>query len=38
MVMDAIVREFAKESPVTLMARVALQKAVSPEWVDALFE
>jgi hypothetical protein len=32
MVMNAVVERFAEQSPVTLMARVALQKALEPQW------
>lgn len=38
MVMDAVVERFAKKSPITLMARLALQRALEPAWIDALFE
>jgi IS4 transposase len=38
MVMDAIVERFMEHSPVTVMARLALQRALEPAWLDALFE
>lgn len=38
MVMDAVVERCAKHSPVTVMARLALQRALEPAWIDALFE
>ena len=38
MVMDAVVKRCVEQSPVTVMARLALQRALEPEWVDALFE
>jgi IS4 transposase len=38
MVMDAVVERFAEHSPVTLMAEIALQKALEAEWIDTLFE
>lgn len=38
MVMDAIVEHFVKQTPITVTARVALQRALDPTWVDAVFE
>jgi IS4 transposase len=38
MVMDAVVERCAKHSPVTVMARLALQRALGPAWIDAMFE
>lgn len=38
MVMDAVVKRCVEQSPVTVMARLALQRALEPEWLDALFE
>ncbi len=38
MVMDAVVQRFVKQSPATVMARLALQRALEPGWIDALFE
>jgi len=38
MVMDAVVERCVEQSPVTVMARLALQRALEPAWVDELFE
>jgi IS4 transposase len=38
MVMDAVIERCAEQSPVTVMARLALQRALAPEWVNELFE
>lgn len=38
MVMDAIVERFVEQTPITVMARLALQRALDPAWVDAVFE
>lgn len=38
MVMDAVIERCARHSPVTVMTRLALQHALEPEWMDALFE
>ena len=38
MMMNAVVSHCAKISPLTLMARLALQRALDPTWVDELFE
>jgi IS4 transposase len=38
MIMDAIVERFVKQTPITVMARLALQRALAPAWVDAVFE
>lgn len=38
MVMDAVIERCAQHSPVTVMARLALQRSLAPEWIDALFE
>ncbi|MDB5352180.1 MAG: transposase family protein [Planctomycetota bacterium] len=38
MVLDAIFERFAEQSPVTVMARAALEHALSPRAIDALFE
>lgn len=38
MVMDAIVERFVKQTPITVMARLALQRALEPAWIDAVFE
>lgn len=38
MVMDAVMERCAKRSPVTVMARLALQRALEPAWIDGMFE
>jgi len=38
MVMDAIVERFVEQTPITVMARLALQRALDPAWVNAVFE
>lgn len=38
MVMDAVIARCAGRSPVNVMARLALQRALEPAWVDELFE
>jgi IS4 transposase len=38
MVLDDIFERFARESPVTVMARAALEHTLSPQAIDALFE
>lgn len=38
MAFDAVLERFIQESPVSVMARLALQRAISPEWMDSLFE
>ncbi|WP_224250317.1 IS4 family transposase, partial [Hyalangium gracile] len=38
MAFDAILERFVKDSPVSVMARLVLQRAVSAEWMDSLFE
>ena len=38
MVMDTVIFRFAEKSPVTVMARLALQRALEPAWIDELFE
>ena len=35
---DAVVARFVERSPVTVMTRLTLQRAISAEWVDAVFE
>ncbi len=36
-VVDAVVERFAHHSPVTLMARLALQRTLDPAWIDEVF-
>src|SRR3954468_20020620 len=38
MVLDDIFERFARQSPVTVMARAALEHALAPQAIDALFE
>jgi len=38
MVMDAVVQRCVEQSPVTVMARLAMQGALAPDWIDELFE
>jgi IS4 transposase len=38
MVLDDLFERFARQSPVTVMARAALEHALSPQALDALFE
>jgi IS4 transposase len=38
MVMEAVVERCVEQSPVTVMARLALQRALEPTWIDELFE
>ena len=38
MALDAIVERFIKGSPLTVMARMGLERALEPQWLDALFE
>jgi len=35
---DAVLARFVAEAPVAVMARLAIQRALSTEWVDTLFE
>jgi IS4 transposase len=38
MALDAVVARFIEHSPVTVMARLALGRALDAQWIDALFE
>lgn len=38
MVLDGVLERFVEQSPITVMARLALQKALEPKWLDELFE
>jgi IS4 transposase len=38
MFLDAVLSRFIEQSPVTVMARLALGRALAPDWIDALFE
>ena len=35
---DSILERFVETTPLTVMARTALERALDPSWVDALFE
>ena len=35
---DSILERFVETTPLTVMARMALERALDPGWVDALFE
>jgi IS4 transposase len=36
--MDTMLERFAEQAPVAVMARLGLQRAISPGWVDEVFE
>jgi IS4 transposase len=38
MILDAVLSRFIEHSPVTVMARLALGRALEPRWLEALFE
>src|SRR5215217_6949369 len=38
MALDAVLARFVAQCPVAVMARLALQRAISAEWVDGVFE
>lgn len=38
MLIDSVLERFAQRSPITVMARLALQRALDPDWIDTLFE
>jgi IS4 transposase len=38
MALDTVVERFIEGSPVTVMARLGLERALEPQWLDALFE
>lgn len=38
MVLDGVLGRFVEQSPVTVMGRLALQRALEPAWLDELFE
>uniref|UniRef100_UPI003F828F9F hypothetical protein n=1 Tax=Cupriavidus ulmosensis TaxID=3065913 RepID=UPI003F828F9F len=38
MVLDAVVDRFIEHSPISVMARLGLQRALDPAWIDELFE
>jgi IS4 transposase len=38
MVLDSVLSRFVEHSPITVMAQLALDRALEPGWIDALFE
>jgi IS4 transposase len=38
MVLDAVLARFVEQSPITVMAQMALSRALAPAWLDSLFE
>jgi len=38
MILDAVLARFVEHSPITVMAQMALSRALAPAWLDALFE
>lgn len=38
MALDAALERFIEHSPVTVMARLALQRAIEPAWIDGVFD
>lgn len=38
MAFDAVLQRFVEQSPVSVMAQLALERALAPDWLDALFE
>jgi len=38
MALDAVFERFVHHSPLPVMARLLMQRALSPEWLDGLFE
>lgn len=38
MALETLFERFTKEAPLAVMARLVLQRALSPEWLDQLFE
>ena len=36
--MDELLKRFSEQAPVAVMARLGLQRAIGPEWVDQVFE
>jgi IS4 transposase len=38
MALDAVFERFVRKSPLSVMARLLMQRALSPEWLEALFE
>lgn len=38
MAFDAVLQRFVEQSPVSVMAQLAMERALAPDWLDALFE
>jgi len=38
MVLDAVLARFVEQSPITVMAQLALERSLEPGWIDGLFE
>lgn len=38
MVLNDVIARFVEHSPITVMAQLALQRALEPQWLDALFD
>jgi IS4 transposase len=38
MALEAVFERFARKSPLAVLARLLMQRALSPEWLEALFE
>jgi IS4 transposase len=38
MVLDTVLSRFAEQTPVTVMAQLALERVLKPEWIDDIFE
>ena len=36
--MDAMLKRFSEQAPVAVMARLGLQRAISADWVNQVFE
>ena len=38
LISNEVLERFAKESPITLMARLGMERALDPKWMDEMFE
>ena len=38
MTLDAVIARFEEQSPLTVMARLTVQRVLDPTWLDTLFE
>ncbi|MCW8199183.1 IS4 family transposase, partial [Verminephrobacter aporrectodeae subsp. tuberculatae] len=36
--LEEVLKRFEKQAPISVMARVALERAIDPDWVDEVFE